>query len=95
MNHYIPTPVSIDDVKVNTELMQLMEKLAKNKHETWVAHCLEEGWVLGPERSAIVRTHPCLRPYEELSNEDKEVDRAAILDLLKTMIKLGYKIEKA
>ena len=37
---------------------------------------------------------PCLVPYNELPEAEKEYDRITALETLKTIIKLGYRIEK-
>jgi ryanodine receptor 2 len=50
--------------------------------------------VLGEERSDRLKTHPCLVPYEQLSEEEKEYDRKTAIETLKLIVKLGFKISK-
>ena len=40
----------------------------------------------------IKKTHPCLIPYSELPEIEKEYDRNTALSALKMVVKLGYRI---
>lgn len=57
------------------ELMPLREIIAGNIHDAWAAGRLDEGWRFGECLDAQHKTHPCLRPYEELPESEKEYDR--------------------
>jgi len=76
------------------DILALMEKLAENIHEVWSAQRLETGWVYGPKRDDVLKHHPNLVPYENLSEEDKDLDRCTAMETLKTIIKMGYTIHK-
>lgn len=39
---------------------------AEEMHRAWMQHKLEAGWVFGPVKDARKKTHPSLRPYNEL-----------------------------
>lgn len=52
------------------ELTELIDDIAKNVHDTWVASRKAEGWVKGPERNDKLKTHPCLVPYEDYRNRN-------------------------
>ena len=41
-----------------------------------------------------LKTHPCLIPYEELPEEEKEYDRNTSIGTLKLIMKLGFKISQ-
>ena len=85
MTDYIPQPIDIDDVVLPQELITLGELIAKN---------LNEGWTYGEQRSDELKTHPCLVPFEELPEEEKEYDRNTSIGTLKLILKLGFKISK-
>lgn len=91
---YTPKPVKTDDVELPAELLELSEQISKNTHEVWAEGRLRDGWTYGEERDDAKRTHPCLIPYEELSEEEKAFDRATSMETLRLVIKLGYKIVK-
>ncbi len=42
----------------------------------------------------FLKEHPCLVPYEELPESEKEYDRNAALQTLKAIVALGYGIKK-
>jgi hypothetical protein len=90
---YVPRPV--DTSQVNLEYLQsLLEGLARNAHEIWAQQRLRDGWTYGAHRDDVKRTHPCLVPYENLSESEKEYDRVMVNETLKTILALGYRIVK-
>ena len=50
----------------------LLEKLAEAAHEVFCDSLRAKGYVYGPETREEERTHSSLRPYAELSGEEKE-----------------------
>ena len=94
MNPYTPSPIDTSDIELSEELKQLVEELARNVHETWATGRLNDGWTYGPERSDALKQHPCLIDYDDLPESEKEYDRNTATVTLKTILKLGWKIEK-
>lgn len=47
---------------------------ADQSHESWMAQKLADGWVYGEVKDAEAKTHPCLVPYEQLSEHDRAKD---------------------
>lgn len=43
-------------------------------HENWRKHKAAEGWIFGEEKCDEKKTHPCMRPYEELPPEQRVKD---------------------
>lgn len=93
-NKYIPQPIDTTDVKLPEELEQLVEEMSKNVHEVWAETRISQGWVYGEQRNDELKTHPCIVPYEELPEEEKEYDRNTSIGTLKLIMKLGFKISK-
>lgn len=91
---YQPKPIDTSDVALPEELLELTERIAENVHENWSAGRLADGWSYGEVRDDGARTTPCLVPYDQLSEEEKEFDRNTALQTLKLIVKLGYTIEK-
>lgn len=89
---YIPQPIDTTDVKLPEELGLLVEKMSKNVHEVWAETRINQGWKFGEQRNDELKTHPCLVPYEELPEEEKEYDRNTAIGTLKLIIKLGFNI---
>ena len=91
---YLPQPVDTADVKLPEALLSLAEEIAKNVHEVWSEGRMKEGWTFGEKRDDALKHHPCLVPYEELSESEKEYDRNTAQETLKLIVKLGFKISK-
>lgn len=91
---YKPNPINTDDVKLSDELCALTEVIAKQVHEIWSAGRLKDGWVYGETRDDKLKTTPCLIPYEELSEDEKNYDRNTAIGTIKLICALGYRIEK-
>ena len=91
---YKPEPIDTRGINIPEDLKPLVEVIAKNVHEVWAKARIEEGWTYGETKDSIKKTTPCLVPYEELSELEKDYDRNTALATLKTVLKLGYKIEK-
>jgi len=92
--NYIPQPIDTNDVKLPEDLEVLVEQMSKNVHEVWAETRINQGWTFGEKRNDDLKTHPCLIPYEELPEEEKEYDRNTSIGTLKLIMKLGFKISK-
>ena len=92
VNNYTPHPLDTSDVRLPESLDALTEQLSRNVHEVWAAGRIAEGWRWGAERDDARKKHPCLVPYDELPDAEKEYDRRTALETLKTIVKLGYTI---
>ena len=93
-NNYTPQPIDTVGVALPQELKALAEDIAKNVHEVWSAGRMKDGWTYGEERNDAEKKHPCLVPYEQLSEEEKEYDRNTSVETIKLILKLGFKITK-
>lgn len=91
---YKPNPIDTSDIILDKEILKLADMLAKNTHEVWAKNRISEGWTYGKERNDEIKTTPCLVPYEELSENEKNYDIDTSLETLKLIKKLGYKIIK-
>lgn len=93
-NNYIPQPEDTAGVEIPAELMELAEQMARNVHEVWARSRMAQGWTWGPERDDAARRHPCLVPYDELPEIEKEYDRATSQETLRLILKLGFGISR-
>lgn len=91
---YHPNPVDTSDIELSRELLELTELIAANTHDVWAQGRISQGWIYGTQRSDELKTTPCLVPYSELPESEKEYDRNTSLETIKLIIKLGYRIEK-
>ena len=91
---YIPHPLDTSKIELPEELLGLTEQIAENVHEVWAAARIDEGWTLGETRDDALKQTPCLVPYAQLPEPEKEYDRNTALSTLKLIVALGYTIEK-
>lgn len=71
-------------------LADLTELLARHTHDVWARLRFAQGWEYGPARDDANKRHPCLVPYEQLPESEKEFDRATAIGTLKAIVALGY-----
>lgn len=91
---YNPSPALPDDVKLPEELLPLTEQLAENVHDVWAAGRVAAGWKYGPVRDDAARETPCLVPYSELPEEEKQYDRHTAAATIDFILRSGYMIVK-
>lgn len=82
------------NITIPDELNLLLEQLARNVHNTWMAERINQGWQYGHQRNDELKTHPCLIDYEDLSEEEKNYDRNTALQTIRFILNTGYQINK-
>lgn len=92
---YKPAPIDTTHVTLSPEVLELTEKLAEHAHDIWAQQRLSEGWTYGEKRDDEKKHHPCLVPYADLPDSEKQYDRNAALDTLKAIVALGNEIESS
>lgn len=58
-----------------------VELLARREHERWLRREVKTGWRYGDPRDDARRLHPCLRPWQELPQDERDKDRQAVTEL--------------
>lgn len=91
---YKPNPIDTSKTQLPEDLLELIERIAENVHDNWSAGRIAEGWTYGENRDDKKKTTPCLVPYSELSDAEKEYDKNTAIQTLKLIVVLGYKITK-
>ena len=91
---YQPKPIETSKIALPKELEDLLEHLAENTHDNWAIQRLKDGWTYGPERNDAEKKHPCLVPYKDLPEIEKEYDRVTAMQTLKAIIALGFIIKE-
>jgi adenylate cyclase len=73
-------------------LEEVIEPVAREVHDTWWRRRASEGWTHGPARDDAAREHPSMIPYDELSEEERDYDRATIRATLRGLRTAGYRV---
>lgn len=82
-------PFPLDSVHLSWDLMMLVDLLAENNHEVWGAEYAAKGWTFGPQFDEAAKTHPSLKAYMLLDEQEKALTREGVTSVLKTCIHLG------
>lgn len=91
---YNPKDFVLNEIEISEDIMQQIEYISENVHNAWSLEKISNGWKYGDTVNTDLKTHPSLIPYEKLSEEQKELDRKTSMQVIKSLIKLGYKIIK-
>jgi RyR domain len=91
---YIPAPLDTSATTLPADIIELREKLARNTHDIWARDRMAQGWTWGPRRDDEKRQNPCLVPYEDLPESEREYDRNTAMETLKAICAVGFRIEK-
>lgn len=92
---YKPEPISAEHVVLSDEILELVERLAENAHDIWALERLRDGWKFGLERDDTRRQHPCLVPYAQLSERDRDYDRSMVVGSIQAILFLGFTISRS
>ncbi len=88
-----PKSLDLTRVEIPADLINLVEQLAEITHDNWLKQRLADGWRHGQSRNDLLKEHPCIVPYEDLPESEKEYDRKISLGVVQAMLALGYRIE--
>lgn len=76
----------------DTSYQQLCEKFAKVMHQRWYEDKAEEGWRYGLKLNEDDKTHPMLRPWDDLPEAYQDVDYNLPELLMNVLDEEGYAI---
>lgn len=76
------------------EYASLCHQLMKAEHQRWYATRAEEGWTYGTIMSIFNKTHPLMRPWEDLPSEYRVVDKNNPHRLLELLGTHGFTVVK-
>lgn len=92
MAEYRPRPQDTSGIELGPHLHELTELLARHTHDIWARLRFAQGWTYGPVRDDATKQHPCLIPYEQLPESEKDADRATAIGTLKAIVAQGYEL---
>ena len=74
---------------------ELTEALARKEHESWMKERTDNGWKYGPKKDAQRKLSPYLVPWEELSEDVRQLDRNAVGNILPLFHEIGLRVFRA
>lgn len=82
-------------VVLNNDLNQIVQKFSEHYHDAWASRKLENGWTYGEQWSDVNKTHPRLKPYNMLSDYERERYKEPVRESLKALLAIGWSVEHA
>jgi hypothetical protein len=55
-------------------LLKNPEADPSDTHSAWLDYKEKKGWIYGPEKDYVNKTHPCIMPYNELPEKERIKD---------------------
>ena len=94
---YNPQPMDLSSISINEELEQLIEMISAEVHDVWARDkkIKVPGIKYAPVNEDGSDKENCshfLLPYEMMSDEDKDNDRKMVLQTIKLLKRLGYRL---
>lgn len=84
------------DLYDKTEIKALsdsqVEYLAKIEHDSWMNERIENGWTYSKEKDTDKKISPYIVPYDDLSEEIKELDRDAVRNMIPLLNGIGVRV---
>ncbi len=80
--------IDIDLVKKLVE--DNIDVLGEAEHELWMKEKIENGWVYGNKRDDEKKIQPCIAPYDELPEKEKQKDKNAVRNYLTLLNDAGF-----
>jgi hypothetical protein len=79
-----------DTVSLSKEEIEI---LAESEHERWNDSKRVQGYTYAPgKRDDEAKTHPCLLPWSDLSEEEKDKDRDTVKQIPEFMASVGFRV---
>ncbi len=94
VSDYRPEPIPTEHIALSGEILELVELLAQNAHDIWASERLRDGWTFGPARDDTKREHPCLVPYAQLSERERDYDRTMVIGSIRAILAFGFTISR-
>jgi hypothetical protein len=87
------TPASVvASDEIMAILLRNLESLAEAEHDGWMEYKTRQGWRFDPNRDDGQRLHHLLKPFQELSEKEREKDRNAGRRYPEIVARQGYRI---
>ncbi|XP_033979617.1 ryanodine receptor 3-like [Trematomus bernacchii] len=92
--NFDPKPISTANIALPEKLEHFANKYGEHAHEKWSAEKVLLGWKYGDGVDEKSKIHPQLRIYKALTEKEKEIYRWPIRDSLKSMLAMGWSIDR-
>ena len=74
------------------DIEEMIETLAAKVHESWVQQRRAEGWTWGKTLDPQAKKHPSFITYDQLPENEKEIDRGTVRNVIQGLLDLRCEI---
>ncbi|XP_040054763.2 ryanodine receptor 3 isoform X15 [Gasterosteus aculeatus] len=92
--NFDPRPNSTANFALPEKLEHFANKYGEHAHDKWSAEKVLLGWKYGDSVDEKAKIHPQLRVYKALTEKEKEIYRWPIRESLKSMLAMGWSIDR-
>lgn len=89
---FIALPKSNNERQITSFTQEQIEILARDEHNSWFEERMGNGWIYGEKKDAVRKTSPYMKPYDELTEKIKELDRDAVRNIIPLLSSVGLNI---
>lgn len=82
------------EIEITDEIKELADRLAEHAHNTLAKEKVSLDWSNGQVHDDVQMHHPAHVSYKDLPEEEKKLDRDLYLKTLKSILEMGFRIEK-
>lgn len=96
----VPEPWDDREIAFRTQFLDVVEMMCgpdrksspEELHDDWVRAYEAMGWVYGPERDPVRKTHPDMVPFDQLEQREQDKDAVfiALCEIARQWIGTGY-----
>jgi hypothetical protein len=69
-----------------------LDLLARMEHERWLEERRRDGWKHGEDRNEEKKIHPHLKPWSELEQGIRDIDRRSVTKMIDFLADAGFRI---
>uniref|UniRef100_A0AAQ4NQS2 Ryanodine receptor 3 n=1 Tax=Gasterosteus aculeatus aculeatus TaxID=481459 RepID=A0AAQ4NQS2_GASAC len=91
--NFDPKPINTANISLPEKLEYVANKYAEHSHDKWSSE-KEQNWAARNGLDERAKTHPLLKPYKALSEKERETYRWPVRESLKSMLAMGWNIER-
>lgn len=91
---YTPHPEYVAHIKLDEDLLPLVDMFAENAHEIWAIGRLNEAEEKKKKGEVVDFTIQYMKPFNELTEEESKTDYSTAVNTIKLLYKLGFRLSE-
>ncbi|XP_029456052.1 LOW QUALITY PROTEIN: ryanodine receptor 3 [Rhinatrema bivittatum] len=92
--NFDPKPINTINISLPEKMEHIVGRKAEHSHDKWAFDKIHSGWRYGVTLDENIKTHPLIRPFQTLTEKEKEIYHWPVRESLKTILALGWTLER-